>query len=341
MMRFKSLYHFFRHVKTFFVGYRNFNKTTLTTKEAYGAMRQLFVSTHGLSNDVVTSLIKRRIGKYEDVEKNGLLNSLTENQWTSAIEAVRADGFHVFDVKLPDSTIQNIYSFAEQEEALYLDLSLSKPDLSEKGVIFDKSNPVSPRYQFPGETTVNLKEIQSLVFDTSLMKFAQDYLGSKPILDLIAFWWSVPFRGKGASEAAQMFHFDLDRIKFLKFFFYLTDVDTLTGPHCFVKGSHNSLPTRLARDGRFTDSEISAQFSDDKIVEICGKQGSLIAVDTRGFHKGKELSSGLRLLLQIQFSNSLFGQSYPKIPISFYAEQYESTFLKYPFTYQQIFDVQL
>ena len=43
---------------------------------------------------------------------------------------------------------------------------------------------------------------------------------------------------KADSEAAQMFHFDLDRIKWLKFFIYLTDVKINSGPHVYVSGTH-------------------------------------------------------------------------------------------------------
>ena len=37
--------------------------------------------------------------------------------------------------------------------------------------------------------------------------------------------------------------------------------------------------------------------------------------DTRGLHKGKHVSRGDRLVLQLQFSNSLFGMSYPDAKI--------------------------
>jgi hypothetical protein len=37
-----------------------------------------------------------------------------------------------------------------------------------------------------------------------------------------------------------------------------------------------------------------------------------LAEDTRGLHKGKHVVRGDRLMLQLQFSNSLFGATYPK-----------------------------
>src|SRR5690606_10997252 len=101
---------------------------------------------------------------------------------------------------------------------------------------------ISPRYNFSRASILRSRELQQLIFDDSLRAVAQEYLGCKPILDHLAFWWSAPFEGKARSEAAQMYHFDMDRIKFLKFFFYITDVNPNNGPHCYVRGSHKSLP---------------------------------------------------------------------------------------------------
>ena len=66
---------------------------------------------------------------------------------------------------------------------------------------------------------------------------------------------------KGASsEAAQLFHFDMDRIRFLKVFIYLTDVGTENGPHVYVRGSHRSKPPAFFRDRRFSDAEVKRAF---------------------------------------------------------------------------------
>ena len=35
-------------------------------------------------------------------------------------------------------------------------------------------------------------------------------------------------------HAAQMFHFDMDRPKWLKFFIYINDVNEKNGPHFFI-----------------------------------------------------------------------------------------------------------
>jgi hypothetical protein len=143
---------------------------------------------------------------------------------------------------------------------------------------------------------------------------ARQYLRCEPILDLVTMWWSlaVPSNQQEQSAAAQLFHFDLDRLSFLKFFVYLTDVTPANGPHCYIAGSHRGFRNiKLQRDGRFSDAEIKAYYPSEE-VQIVGQKGTVFVADTKGFHKGLPLESGERLIFQLEFSNSLFGAPYSK-----------------------------
>ena len=152
-------------------------------------------------------------------------------------------------------------------------------------------------------------------------------------------WWSAPFKSneeKVRSKAAQLYHFDMDRIKFIKFFFYLSDVNTHNGPHCYIKSSHKNIPISLRRDGRFSDKEIFSEYPENYLVEITGQKGSILAVDTRGFHKGKPVEQGERLLLLIEFTNSLFGKTYNKIDLrNIISNETRETLAQFPHTYQR------
>jgi hypothetical protein len=79
--------------------------------------------------------------------------------------------------------------------------------------------------------------------------------------------------------------------------------------------SHKRKPASLLRDERLTDGEILQHYAADDLVELCGPVGTILAVDTRGFHKGKPLENRDRLLFQIQYSDSLFGQNYPVVNV--------------------------
>ncbi|EKT3956845.1 phytanoyl-CoA dioxygenase family protein [Flavobacterium psychrophilum] len=316
--------------------YLKFENEGFKSELGYQKLRELFVLTHGKNNDDLSDQINSKIGKYNNINSKGILGDLSNSQIKTMVDKMKIDGFYEFDISLSDSVVENIYNYALKTPVSFLEVATKAQEASIEKVVFDEKNPISPRYQYNSAEVFACSELQNLIFDQSLLAFAQEYLGCKPILDLVAFWWSAPFSGKGKSAAAQMYHFDLDRIKFMKFFFYITDVTTHTGPHCYVKGSQGKLPVAINRDGRFEDSEIELIYGAENLIEICGKKGSIIAVDTRGFHKGKELISGKRLLFQIQFTNSLFGQSYDAIDSDIIDSSYSDLFNNYNHSYNNI-----
>ncbi len=296
----------------FIPAYIWFLLTNKTPNLAYIFHRRYFVRTRGGYNDFMSSLYATMVGKYEIKTSSGILGDMTHSDVMKIVDAVNKKGYHVLEQKLPAQLVKDVHAYFSKEPAKYLDVDNGeKVQYSKKRVQFDPNNVISPRYQYEGAQVVANDDLLNLVFDENFNHIAQEYLSLKPILDLAVIWWSAPAKGKGANRAAQMYHHDQDRIKFLKFFFYFNDVGSTNGPHCYVPGSHTDIPKGLRRDGRFTDEEIEKIYG-NRGDEIEGKAGSIIAVDTRGLHKGKQLTEGHRLLFQIQYSNSLFGQ--PNIP---------------------------
>ena len=103
----------------------------------------------------------------------------------------------------------------------------------------------------------------------------------------------------------------MDDFKFVKFFFYLTDVNATSGPHVIVRGSHRvkhhaSIADAL-RVRRYTDEEVASAFEPDKIVSITGQAGTGFAEDTLCIHKGETPTKHARLLLQLQYALNDFG----------------------------------
>ena len=132
-------------------------------------------------------------------------------------------------------------------------------------------------------------------------------------------WWSPTHTKDACSPSAQLYHFDMDRTKWLLAFVYLTDVTTDNGPHCFVAGSHRPGPTtrELLKLGhtRIPDATIEKHYPKESILELTGPRGTVIIEDSRGFHKGKAPRAGERLLLEVQFCNSLFGATSPRATV--------------------------
>ena len=106
---------------------------------------------------------------------------------------------------------------------------------------------------------------------------------------------------------AWLFHQDRDRLSFLKFFCYLTDVGPENGPHTVVRGTHRRVPKALATDGRKDDELVRSVGLWDKVISLTAKAGTFMAVDTIGLHKGQPPVEGDRCVLQVEFATSLFG----------------------------------
>ena len=67
---------------------------------------------------------------------------------------------------------------------------------------------------------------------------------------------------------------------------------------------------------RTRDEEVLRHYTAQRITTITGPRGLIFAADTRGLHRGAPLHSGDRIILQLQFSNSSFGNDPPHIMIN-------------------------
>jgi hypothetical protein len=294
-------------------GWRRFARTGETPEEAYQALIALHCRSNGTTTDVLTELIRRfrRPLKLDPVK--GILAPMSAEQRNSALAALREDGFVMLEARLPQEICAGLRAFGESAPAE----PRGEGDTLPPFAVYNRAAPLARRYDFSEASLVAQRLVQQLMGDESLLAFAQSYFRAAPLFDFVTMWWSTVYSAEPGSQAAQLFHFDFDRVKWLKFFFYLTDVTEKRGPHCFVRGSHRrGLPGAgplLARGyARLNDDEVAAAFGSDKIASITGKAGTIIAVDTRGFHKGLVPESGDRLVLQFQYSISEFGGAVPR-----------------------------
>lgn len=160
----------------------------------------------------------------------------------------------------------------------------------------------------------NCRAIKKLESDPELLAIAANFLGATPVHMATELWWSFPTTANHLEQlkAAQVFHYDMDDYRFIKFFFYLTDVDLVSGPHVCIRGSHINkkfshqiLGVRCASK---EDTEIVNYYGSENVVTICGSAGLGFAEDTYCFHKGSPPSDKNRLLLQIEFAINDYGK---------------------------------
>lgn len=290
-------------------GLLSFHLTGKQQEKAYQAMIGLFCRTGGWSNDVLSRAICL-IRPKADLS----LKEVDANRSRGWAQELEENGIVPLGTYLTPETCAQLESWARSTPAAP---KPERPDLP-KTVCPNPEKPIAEGYYFSEQDLVGHPMVQRLMTDPKLLALAQNYLGCEPILSIVAMWWSCAgkFSGDAARALAQMYHFDMDRPRWLKNFFYLTDVNNSNGPHVFVRKTHRTgrFPRPLLAKGyaRLTDQEVSQFFGQEDQMQIVGGRGSAFAEDTRGIHKGLIPEKGYRLVLQLEFCNSLFGGQYQK-----------------------------
>ena len=202
------------------------------------------------------------------------------------------------------------------------------PPTYDKPVLYDPEKPTAEIYRFDRQDLVNDPEIQKLMMDPVLINVARNYLGSEPIFDFPALWWTSAFNKAASHEAAQLYHFDLDRVKWLKIFFYINGVSPDNGPHCYIKGSHRAgnKPAELLKRGyaRIPDSDLKKFYKEEDFIELSAEAGAVFAGDTKCWHKGKPLKKGHRLAMEFEYTSSMFVSNYPKLIVQQCSDEFRA-----------------
>jgi len=257
-------------------------------------------------------------------------NFIDPSEVSTAVEGIRRDGFYVFRTPASASIVESIRTYAEQ-------VPCEARGAGKPLEVYPRSNPEVGRYDIHEEQALGCPEVQDFATDPAMALISQMYLGQPVIMDEVAFWWTTTKKAEDADLNAQLFHQDRDRLSFLKFFMYLTDVDTNTGTHVYVRGSHRKIPWSLRADGRMTDDAVRAAGLWDNVTELTGPAGTIMAVDTIGLHKGKTPINSDRLALENEFSTSLFGMDYER-PAFESTELTRRRFAQMPYVLQRYAD---
>ena len=258
---------------------------------------KMFCLTGGWSNKLINFFLKTKLDKSDStIEKNNFIKK--------DLKYLNENGFLVKKNFLKKKELNKIYNHIISKKGFY---NFSN---NTKRVKVNLLKPESSMFINDADELIKSFEIQNLIVNDYILKIAEGYFKSKPIIDHCNSWWSFKNLNPNKSSA-QLWHFDLDRTKWLKIFFYITDCGPKNGPHSFIKKTHlnNSIPYNLRKDGyrRIFDEEIKNYFKENDIAKITGLRGTMIIEDTQGLHKGEMVLKGKRLILQIQLSTALFG----------------------------------
>ena len=255
------------------------------------------------TRNIVRNLQSKLKGK---ININGSSNLISPSGEISSLKELNQNGFVELENQLNSEIIKQIIDYSRN-------LSLFDPFHKELGEFNDQNIPAATHVaNFHRKDLVGCPEILEIANDPGILRVVQDFLGAIPTISNINMWWSKA--GKVQAKDAQLFHRDVDDIKFCKLFIYLTDVGKFDGPHTYIKGSSST--NKLTKIRRYQDSEIIDVFGKENIINFVRPKGSCFIVDTYGFHKGTLPLENDRLLLQVQYSLNPIGiESYTPIDI--------------------------
>jgi hypothetical protein len=298
------------YIITSYLAFKIFKKNLKKTNQA-------LINIYSFDNGIFNKKLHKKISHKKKITKKTGLNY-------EAVKDLKENGYHIFKRKIDENIVNKLYDLA---------LNLKCDDVNKKSR-FNPNKITRVRYNFNKQDLANNLLVQDLIMDDSLISIVREYFNSEPIFDLPAMWWSAPYGESASSEAAQLYHYDMERAKWLKIFFYLTDVDSDNGPHYYIRGSHkiNAKPKNLLSRGyvRISDQEIKKYYSPNDFKVIKGTKGTFFAGDTLCWHKGKNLKKRNRLVLELNYTSSLFGYDSEKFHIENYTEKFRSFCNKNP-----------
>lgn len=168
-----------------------------------------------------------------------------------------------------------------------------------------------PRADSRSWDVVAIPSVWQLIKLLELKELADTYLECDSVLTQIQSWYVIPADGLQSNdskykEAAQCFHYDLDWVRFIKFFVALSDIDNLSGPFEYCKKTHRQKDSGYYSDRRLPLQQIQ---KNESVVQAYGSIGDTFAADTSGIHRDGQSHGQLRHVLQYEFAVAPFGAS--------------------------------
>jgi hypothetical protein len=286
----------------FLVAFACYVLTGRTFAVGYRAMRWLHGASDGRFNERCLRVAQLLRPARTPHIAPGFLGEWSAPEIERLVAALDRDGIALFERALPERDCAALEAYARATPAAPMGRRAKE--------LYDAQRASALRYDFDEHEILRSGEACRICVDGTLASLAAAYFRCRPLYDFAAMWWTTPRGPRDYAQAAQKFHWDMDRLFFLKFFVYLTHVTPDTGPHVFVAGSHRRKPRALRSDRRYDDAEVAAHYPREAIRTVCGPRGTIFAADTRALHKGEPVVQGERLVLQVEFTISKFGQNY-------------------------------
>ena len=244
----------------------------------------------------------RRVARALTPKKS--ISQIEDGGWSveSAEKTVSDLKFHGYSlgVNVETEILEKLLQYAKTNDVHgYMDPSLSfKPSDKKR---FEKS--FGKELLIAHYPNLHKSDLFKTIENNEVLKgIAESYCGVGAKCIASQMWWTYPAKVDDTlrSKFAHFYHRDLDGFNFIKFFVYLTDVESGDGGHFFVSGSHRpSLQERISEKfkiNRLSDYMVASRYRESDIKEMTGAAGTVIVEDTFGLHKGQTPSKNPRLL---------------------------------------------
>ena len=228
----------------------------------------------------------------------------------SVVETLKIEGLYL-GINLSPEIRQEIVDFADRTPCY----GNRKPKLGFYYFQKEAAQRICPKPILTGYyfNSAQCPAIARLADHPQLRAIAAHYFQAEPQHIGNQLWWSFATEAQTYERlrAAQVFHYDMDDCRSLKFFFYLTDVDAASGPHVCVRRSHHQKPWlhKLIRRG-YSDQKIIKSYGEENLSVLCGEAGYGFVEDPLCFHKGIPPYRRDRLILQIEFAIHDYGMQH-------------------------------
>jgi hypothetical protein len=289
-------------------GLMSYRNTGITPQMSHMALMRAYENTSGLMQEILHIILFEKNTREKTIENSKFFGDLSAPEIEMIQKELLETGYVVMPSLLKASLVD-----AFVDEAKQFNYKLRNPTSDQRETVFRKIDPLIPPLCIAAYANSSDLKNSNLFSEFSndplLLRLASIYMGTSVFPIDSTLWYSFA-ASASSGDAAQMFHYDLDTLRWLKIFVYLTDVGPGNGPHEFVPATHKpgSIPQRLINRGymRLEDQEVDKYFVQSR-QKIYGKRGTVILGDTRCLHKGNVVDHGYRLIFSPIYAPSRIG----------------------------------
>ncbi len=184
---------------------------------------------------------------------------------------------------------------------------------------YDIDGPVprsSTKLYYRAEDLLGCRELVDLANSPLVLDAVGEVLGTRPTIASFQAWWTLGEHFGGQMHYDDAYHRDVDDLRFIKLFAYLTDTHERNGAHSFVRGSHRS--SLFTRRGSISDADVHASYPAQDILTVQGKAGTAFLEDTWGIHRPLLATEGRRLIFSVLYALTPWvpqGPGRPTLPL--------------------------